>query len=77
MQLQADDLREILKFIMAAIILHNLLIETPYEEEWIDEAFLELSDDDELNTQIPMDDRDPNLAFREQLLGNFIAHVNW
>jgi hypothetical protein len=42
MYLHADDLKEIVESIMAAIILHNLLIETPYQEEWIDEAFLEL-----------------------------------
>jgi hypothetical protein len=43
------DLKQINKFIKAANILHNLLIETPYEEEWIvDEAFLELDDDHDI-----------------------------
>jgi hypothetical protein len=78
MQLHADDLKKIVKSSwQLAAILHNLLIETPFEEEWIDEVFLERSDDDELNTQVPMDDRNPNLACRQQLLGNFIAHLNW
>lgn len=33
---EKKDLKEINKFIRASLILHNLLIDTPYEEEWMD-----------------------------------------
>jgi hypothetical protein len=74
---EKKDLKEILKFVTAAVILHNLLIDTPYEEDWIDENFLDLDDEDELNTQIPIDDPNHNLTRREQLLGYFINLFQW
>jgi hypothetical protein len=65
---EKKDVKEISKFIRAAVILHNLLIDAPYEEEWIDEDFSELDDDDELDAQmIPMEDPNLNLARREEL----------
>jgi hypothetical protein len=71
------DLKQINKFIKAAVILHNLLIETPYEEEWIDEAFLELDNDDELNVQVPVDNPNNHLTRRDQLLSYFIELFHW
>jgi hypothetical protein len=67
---EKKNLKEINKYIRAAVILHNLLIDTAYEEEWIDEDFLDIDDDDELEDvqMIPMDDPNLNLARREQLV---------
>ena len=61
----------ILRFVTAAVIIHNILIEHPPPEEWIkiaeeDEQFALLDDDDELNWAMPftMD----NNTCHEQLL---------
>ena len=44
-----QSLRRITSFVRIAVILHNALINDPCDETWIDEDFLELDDDDELN----------------------------
>ena len=39
-------------YLTACVLLHNLLQNCEYQEEWIDEKFCEIDDDDELNTAI-------------------------
>ena len=46
-------MKEVIDTVTAAVILHNLLIAHPCPEEWIDEEFLDLDDDDELNKEMP------------------------
>ena len=36
------SLRCIISFVRIAVILHNALVNAPYDESWIDEDFLEL-----------------------------------
>jgi hypothetical protein len=59
------SMRRIICFVRAAIVLHNLLIEHPPPEDWVDEDFLELDDDDELNSQLP--DDAPETERRQQV----------
>ena len=46
------SLRHIILFVRIAVILHNALINDPYDETWIDKDFLELDDDNELNMAV-------------------------
>lgn len=43
------SLQWIITLVRVAVILHNALIDAPYDESWIDERFFRLDDDDELN----------------------------
>jgi hypothetical protein len=49
------SLRRIIRHVRAAVVLHNLLIHYPIPDDWYDEEFLPLDDDDELNSQLPAD----------------------
>ena len=69
----AKALKRIIRHVTAAVILHNLLIQDPIPEEWIDEDFLPLDDDDELNSQLP-DDTEGN-RLRQQLLAYLMTET--
>ena len=64
-----ESLRNILRYVGAAVILHNLLIETPYEENWIDEQFKPLDDDDDLSQMNQEGLQNENKDTRNYLLG--------
>jgi hypothetical protein len=61
-----EDLQKINRYVKAAVILHNILIDAPYLDEWIDEEFLNLGNDDDLRRQCPGDR--PNDNYREAIM---------
>jgi hypothetical protein len=68
----ADDAQKIVEFVGAAVILHNLLIGAPIEDEWLeDEEFLELGNDDALNQELDANDTPNGDNRRQQLMGYF------
>ena len=67
-KLQAS-LRSILRYIGAAVILQNLLIEIPSEENWINEQFNPLDDNDDLSQMSQEGLQNENIDTRNYLLG--------
>ena len=67
------SLRRIISFVRIAVILHNALVNAPYDESWIDEDFLELDDDDELNMAV--EGNMGGATRREQLL-HYLSEVS-
>ena len=63
------SLWSILWYVGAAVILHNLLIETPYEENWIDEQFIRLEEDDNLSQMNQEGLQNENIDTQNYLLG--------
>jgi hypothetical protein len=70
----ADDARKIVDYVRATVILHNLLIGAPREDEWLvhdEDHFLELGNDDELNREIGQNGVENETDRRKQLLSFF------
>ena len=64
----ANDLKKKLKFVKAAVILHNLLIGEVNMKDWLNETFLPLGDEDKLNANFDGLEGDMR---RSHLLGYF------
>ena len=72
--------RQIIRYVTAALILHNLLIAAPFMDDLFIETFIPLDDDDELNQAVHPNQERPGQERRNQLLAYFgdenIGNIN-
>lgn len=66
--------KKVCEYVSSCVVLHNMLVGTHFEEEWIDEDFIPLDEDDELNLSVAPLSGDATDTRRQQL-GAYPVHV--